>query len=465
MALAARLRDTGNVVVEKHYPGIGHPGTLLALGSFGRQSSPGARRRHRLPQDASVNYSAGHAARSSHRRRTLRPRREPRGCAVDRALRRLRQRRRQQIRSRATKASVPSMWAASTPIDAIEACKAALDEDPSNIQLMAWLGNAYAADNQASMAVPLLEPAAAAGNVVALRALGDLLILGKGIGQDKLRGVDLLHQSAAQGFAPASSQPRLLLRVWRRCVRRCRQGDGVRTSRRPRRRSARAAHRGRSLSARYRRCRRRCRAFGWLQRAADAGDPEAQLPCSALPTSKGAVLSPSIDDALAAFRGLVRRLQSTGSTALGYMTELGLGIEVDRAGRAAASITPDASANIAVAMHNLARLRTSPRTLPEMPAYALRGSRQGRRALRAAVNLALMLLQGTGGPQDIAGALRVDHAGPPMAATPPGSTISAACTSSASASLPTPPKPAGSTAKPPRSATSSRPKTSRRLGG
>lgn len=36
VALAARLRATGNSVVEKHYPGVGHPGTLLALGAIGR---------------------------------------------------------------------------------------------------------------------------------------------------------------------------------------------------------------------------------------------------------------------------------------------------------------------------------------------------------------------------------------------------------------------------------------------
>ncbi len=40
VALAARLREAGDSVVEKHYPGIGHPGTLLALGSFGRRRAP-----------------------------------------------------------------------------------------------------------------------------------------------------------------------------------------------------------------------------------------------------------------------------------------------------------------------------------------------------------------------------------------------------------------------------------------
>jgi acetyl esterase/lipase len=40
VALAARLREAGNVVEEKHYPGIGHAGTLFALGAFGRHRAP-----------------------------------------------------------------------------------------------------------------------------------------------------------------------------------------------------------------------------------------------------------------------------------------------------------------------------------------------------------------------------------------------------------------------------------------
>ncbi len=39
VALAAKLRSSGNSVVETHYKGIGHPGTLLALGAFGRRSA------------------------------------------------------------------------------------------------------------------------------------------------------------------------------------------------------------------------------------------------------------------------------------------------------------------------------------------------------------------------------------------------------------------------------------------
>jgi acetyl esterase/lipase len=40
VALAKKQREAGNEVVEKHYPGIGHAGSLLALGAFGRHRAP-----------------------------------------------------------------------------------------------------------------------------------------------------------------------------------------------------------------------------------------------------------------------------------------------------------------------------------------------------------------------------------------------------------------------------------------
>lgn len=40
VALAARLREAGNEVIERHYDGLGHPGILLALGAFGRHRAP-----------------------------------------------------------------------------------------------------------------------------------------------------------------------------------------------------------------------------------------------------------------------------------------------------------------------------------------------------------------------------------------------------------------------------------------
>ena len=47
----------------------------------------------------------------------------------------------------------------------------ALREDPTSTQVKAWLGSAYAADSKYSDGLPLLDDAAKAGNVVALRAL------------------------------------------------------------------------------------------------------------------------------------------------------------------------------------------------------------------------------------------------------------------------------------------------------
>jgi acetyl esterase/lipase len=40
VALAGRLRASGNTVVETHYPGLGHAGTLLAFGAWGRHRGP-----------------------------------------------------------------------------------------------------------------------------------------------------------------------------------------------------------------------------------------------------------------------------------------------------------------------------------------------------------------------------------------------------------------------------------------
>ena len=40
VALSARLRAAGNTVIETHYPGLGHAGTLLALGAWGRHRGP-----------------------------------------------------------------------------------------------------------------------------------------------------------------------------------------------------------------------------------------------------------------------------------------------------------------------------------------------------------------------------------------------------------------------------------------
>ena len=286
--------------------------------------------------------------------------------------------------------------------DAIEACKAALDEDPSSTQLMAWLGNAYAADNQPNNAVPLLEPAAAAGNVVAQRALGDLLILGKGIAQDKIRGVDLLHQSAQQGFAPAALSLGYSFEF----------GDGVTADPatamswyinaaqagivRAQLLVARHYQEGNGVPADD------AAALSWLQRAAEASNPEAQY-LLGVAYLEGRGTDPSTGDALAAFQLSSESYNPKGSTALGYMTELGLGLDADPQ-QAASLYWSGRGANLAVAKHNLARLEEDGQegTLEDARSLYEEAARAGE--LRAAVNLALMLLQGSGGPQDIPGA-------------------------------------------------------------
>src|SRR4029079_3811414 len=87
---------------------------------------------------------------------------------------------------------------------AVETCVLALKDDPHDVRLEAWLGHAYAANGEEAKAVPLLEDAATKGNTVALRTLGDMLILGRGIAQDRARGVEMLRQAAEADFAPAA---------------------------------------------------------------------------------------------------------------------------------------------------------------------------------------------------------------------------------------------------------------------
>lgn len=286
---------------------------------------------------------------------------------------------------------------------AIEACMPALAQDASNAQLMAWLGNAYAADNEAGKGVPLLEPAAAAGNMLAQRALGDLLILGKGIAQDKIRGVDLLHQSAEQGFAPAAlslgysfefgdgvtvdpaaamswyvkAAEAGLVRAQLIVARHYQQGNGVPVD--------------------------DAEALRWLMHAADANNAEGQY-LLGLAFLEGRGTPQNYRDAQASLQLSVDNYSAEGSTALGYMTELGLGTDADPE-KAASLYWTGRSGNVVIAKHNLARLEEDGLTQGS-PEEARQLYEEAARAgeLRAAVNLALMLLEGKGGPQDIAGA-------------------------------------------------------------
>src|SRR5690606_32041537 len=88
---------------------------------------------------------------------------------------------------------------------AIAACQGALEQDPANAQLKAWLGRAHFAGGQPDVGAPLLEEAAAAGNLVALSLFGDMLISGDGVAQDMPRGAQMLRDAAEAGFPPAQN--------------------------------------------------------------------------------------------------------------------------------------------------------------------------------------------------------------------------------------------------------------------
>ena len=285
--------------------------------------------------------------------------------------------------------------------EAIDACRPALAEDPSNTQIMAWLGNAYVADNQVALGVPLLEPAVAAGNLVALRAYGDLLILGKGVAQDKIRGVDLLHQAAAQDFVPALLSLGYSFEF----------GDGVPAdAAKAIEFYTRAADAGLVraqliLADHFQRgigvTPDDTAAFGWLARAAESADPEANYKLG-VAWLDGRGTGVSLESALAAFQVSSDGYYARGSVALGYMTELGLGgLEPDS--EAAQNLYYSGEgARIPAALHNLARLGEADDPATARERYE-RAARAGE--LRAAVNLARMLLEGAGGPQDVVSAL------------------------------------------------------------
>src|SRR5690606_3483127 len=74
-----------------------------------------------------------------------------------------------------------------------------------NVQLKGWLGRAYYAGGQKQLAVPLLEAASAAGNVVAQALYGDMLITGDTVSQDSVGGAEMLRAAAEAGHATAQN--------------------------------------------------------------------------------------------------------------------------------------------------------------------------------------------------------------------------------------------------------------------
>jgi TPR repeat protein len=145
-------------------------------------------------------------------------------------------------------------------------------------------------------------------------------------------------------------------------------------------------------------------AFRWLSTAADSGDADT-LYRLGVAYLEGRGIEQSYSDALVAFQASADNFSPEGSTALGYMVELGLDTDIDL-DRASNLYSTGRYANVPVAKHNYARLEEEGTAFEASPANARELYEEAAQAgeLRAAVNLALMMLQGAGGPQDIEGA-------------------------------------------------------------
>jgi len=86
---------------------------------------------------------------------------------------------------------------------ALTACRAAVAAEPSNLRLVFQLGRALERLERADEALPLLRRAAEGGNVAAMHALAEILLLGNGPAPEIAEGVTWLQRSNAGGFAPA----------------------------------------------------------------------------------------------------------------------------------------------------------------------------------------------------------------------------------------------------------------------
>ncbi|MEQ1901844.1 MAG: tetratricopeptide repeat protein [Devosia sp.] len=89
------------------------------------------------------------------------------------------------------------------PDAAIPACEAALSTNQDSPGDKAWLARAYLAGGRVEQAMPLLEDAAAAGNVLGQTLLGYALRQGAGTAEDLPRSLDLFNAAAAEDFEPA----------------------------------------------------------------------------------------------------------------------------------------------------------------------------------------------------------------------------------------------------------------------
>lgn len=85
---------------------------------------------------------------------------------------------------------------------AVEACTAAVEADPDDIDARALLARAYYVGRQYDAMYPHVEIAAEAGHPMAQQLFGDALVAGHAIEPDWPRSVPYLTGSAEQGYAP-----------------------------------------------------------------------------------------------------------------------------------------------------------------------------------------------------------------------------------------------------------------------
>jgi len=83
---------------------------------------------------------------------------------------------------------------------AFEACRAAAESDPDNMDVQAWLARLHYLQNDFEAMFPGIERSAEAGNAMAQQILGDVLVVGKGVDIDLQKSAEWLKASAASGY-------------------------------------------------------------------------------------------------------------------------------------------------------------------------------------------------------------------------------------------------------------------------
>lgn len=301
---------------------------------------------------------------------------------------------------------------------ATEACRVALDEAPTSLQLHAWLGRVYETAGDFDNALPLLEPAATGGIPLAQAIYGDLLMVGDHLPADWARGNELLQLAADAGFAPALNSLALSYDY----------GEGVEQSYT----TALAYYRQAAIAGVPRAAtntgimyleglgtdRDPVAAEAWLSRAAIAGDARGAYNLGKLYESGELADLPDYAAAVRLYQQASDAAYPLASVALGYLMQHGYGTQADP-DYAARLYQYAADNGIAQAQHNLAMLYEDGIGVPQDFAQARLLYRQAADSgiSDAAANLGLLYLGQRGDVVDYDKALSytrlaADHGNP-----------------------------------------------------